>query len=59
MITYRQLLQKIQTFSEEQLDANVTIFDIAKDEHYGDTVEVVFATEECDTLDPNHPVIRY
>lgn len=31
MITYRELLQKIQTFSEEQLDANVTIFDIEYD----------------------------
>ena len=59
MITYRELLQKIQAFSEEQLDANVTIFDSAEDEYYGEGVELVFTTEECDTLDPNHPVIRY
>jgi hypothetical protein len=59
MITYRELFEKMQQFTEEQLDSNVTIYDSDNDEHYGENVELVFTTEECDTLDPNHPVIRF
>ena len=59
MITYRELLQQLQQFTDEQLDSNVTVYDEGIDEHFGQKVELVFTTEECDTLDPDHPVIRF
>jgi len=59
MITYRELFEKMQQFTEEQLDSNVTIYDSFTEEHFGEKVELVFTTEECDTLDSNHPVIRF
>ena len=59
MITYRQLAELIATFNEEQLIANVTIFDQFEDEYFGENVELVFTTEECDVLDSNHPILRF
>ena len=59
MITYRQLAEQISAFTEEQLDSNVTIFDKYEDEYYGEKVELVFTTEDCDTLDPEHPILRF
>jgi hypothetical protein len=59
MITYRELFNAMKEFTEEQLDSNVTIYDSSIDEHFGENVELVFTTEECDTLDPKHPVIRF
>jgi hypothetical protein len=59
MITYRQLAEQIATFNEEQLNANVTIFDPFEDEYFSEKVELVFTTEECGVLDPNHPILRF
>ncbi len=59
MITYRELLQQLQQFTDEQLDSNVTVYDEGIDEHFGQKVELVFTTEACDTLDPGHPIIRF
>jgi hypothetical protein len=65
-MTYKQLLQQLQQLKEEQLNQDVCIcdskFDCGDDtdaEYYQDGVEFVFATEECDVLDVDHPIIRF
>lgn len=56
MLTYRQLLQKLQQFNDEQLDSHVTICDI--EEEYHAVVELNFADPTlCDVLDPGHPYL--
>lgn len=59
-MTYRELLEQLQQLNEEQLNQDVCIQDITEtDEYYQLGVELVFSTEECDVLDPNHPIIRF
>jgi len=58
MITYKQLLQQLNTFTEEQLNSDVAIYDTAIDEYFQLKVELVF-TAETDVLDANHPVISF
>lgn len=59
-MTYRELLAQLQQLNQEQLDSDVCIWDsYENDEFYQEGVEVVFATEECQVLDINHPIIRF
>ena len=58
-MTYKELLQQIQQLNEDQLNQDVCVYDTGTDEYYQLNVELVFTTDECDVLDPNHPVIRF
>ena len=56
-LTYRQLLAELQTFTDEQLDCNVSVYDCDNEEYYPLQPEIAFATEDCQVLDPNHPIL--
>ena len=58
MLTYRELREKLNTFTDEQLDSDVAIYDSETDEYFQSNVEVVYATDAQDVLDIDHPVIR-
>jgi len=51
-ITYRDLLRKLKTLSEEQLDMDLTLY--SDGEYY--PAEILL-TDEDDVLDANHPYI--
>ncbi len=61
MMTYKELLQQLQQLTEEQLNCDVAIWnsDYEIDEFYQSGVEFVFATEQCQVLDVDHPIIRF
>jgi len=58
-MTYKELLQELQQFNEEQLNSDVAIYVPGVDEYYQEGVELVFATDECQVLDVDHPIIRF
>ena len=59
-MTYKELLQQLQKMNEEQLNSDVCVWDsYENDEFYQDGVELVFATEDCQVLDVDHPIIRF
>jgi hypothetical protein len=59
-MTYKELLQQLQQLNEEQLNSNVAICsEDDEDEYYQASVEFVFATDECQVLDVDHPIIRF
>ena len=59
MMTYKELLNQLQSLTEDQLNQDVCVYDTGTDEHYQLNVELVFTTGECDVLDTDHPVIRF
>ena len=59
-MTYKELLEQLQQLNEEQLNSDVAIWDgYGTDEYFQAGVEFVFATDECQVLDVDHPIIRY
>jgi hypothetical protein len=58
-MTYKELLQQLQQLNEEQLNSDVAIYVPGVDEYYQDGVELVFATDECQVLDVDHPIICF
>jgi hypothetical protein len=58
-MTYEDLLIELANLSEEQLKQDVAVYDTGADEYYQLKVEFVFATEECQVLDVDHPIIRF
>jgi hypothetical protein len=58
-MTYKELLAELQKLNEEQLNQDVAIYEPCADEFWQDKVELVFATEECQVLGVNHPIIRF
>lgn len=58
-MTYKELLLQLQQLTEEQLNSDVAVYDEESDEYYQLNVEFVFATEECQVLDVDHPIIRF
>jgi len=58
-MTYKELLLQLQQLTEEQLNSDVAIYEPCADEFWQDKVELVFATEECQVLDVDHPIIRF
>jgi len=59
-MTYKELLAELQKLNEEQLNQDVAVWDSwALDEYYQASVEFVLATDECDVLDIDHPIIRF
>ena len=62
-MTYKELLNQLQSLTEEQLDSVVSICSVDDDpDEYGyiqHGVELVFATDAQSVLDVDHPVIRF
>ena len=56
-MTYKELLNQLSQLTEEQLNSDVCVYDT--DEYYQQGVELVFATDECQFLDVDHPIIRF
>lgn len=56
-MTYKQLLQKLQELSAEQLAMDVTVYDSLNDEFYPSTDLGI--TEGIDVLEDNHPIIKF
>ena len=58
-MTYKELLQQLQQLDEYLLNKDVCLYDTGTDEYYQLKVELVFATDQCDVLDVDHPIIRF
>ena len=58
-MTYKKLLAELQKLNEEQLNQDVAVYDNYEQEYHQLTVKLVFATEECQVLDVDHPIIVY
>ena len=58
-MTYKELLIQLQQLNEEQLNQDVAIYEPCADEFWQDKVELLFATDECQVLDVDHPFIRF
>jgi hypothetical protein len=60
-MTYKELLNQLQSLTEEQLNQDVCIWnsDYDGDEFYQSGVELVFATDAQSVLDVDHPIIRF
>ena len=56
-MTYRELANFLSTLSDEQLDMDVTLYDLQEDEYFKATN--AFIDNERDVLDENHPVIKF
>lgn len=54
-ITYRELLEHLLMFNDEQLDMDVTIEDLDMEECY--EAQLIFAGHNHDVLDEWHPII--
>jgi hypothetical protein len=58
-MTYKELLAELQKLNEEQLNQDVAVYDANEYEYYQASVELVFATDKCQVLDVDHPIIRF
>ena len=58
-MTYKELLQQLQSLTEDQLNEDVCVYDTGTDEYYQLNVELVYSTQECDVLNLDHPIIRF
>jgi dTDP-D-glucose 4,6-dehydratase len=58
LMTYQNLLEILQTLTTEQLNMDVSIYDISYDE-FCPMHRFHFADETVDVLDPEHPYISF
>jgi len=58
-MTYKELLNQLQSLTEDQLNEDVCVYDTGTDEYYQLNVELVYSTQECDVLNLDHPIIRF
>jgi hypothetical protein len=58
-MTYKELLLQLLDLSPEQLNSDVAVYDEDSEEYYQLKVELAFATDECQVLDVDHPIIRF
>jgi hypothetical protein len=58
-MTYEDLLIELANLSEEQLKQDVAVYDNYEQEYHQLTVKLVFATDECQVLDVDHPIIVF
>lgn len=54
-MTYQRLKEVLDSMTEEELNLTATIFVPGVDEYYAATVS--YTDEDCDVLDPGHPVL--
>jgi hypothetical protein len=59
MMTYKELLAELQKLNEEQLNQDVAVYNPDEYGYIQHGVELVFATDECQVLDVDHPIIRF
>jgi len=57
-MTYQNLLEILQTLTMEQLESDVSIYDIGNDEFYPMN-GFHFADKTVDVLDPDHPYVSF
>ena len=58
-MTYKELLNQLSQLTEEQLNSDVVVYDDCEGNYYQFDVELVFATEVCNVLNLNQPIIRF
>ena len=58
-MTYKELLLQLQQLNEEQLNGDVCLYHDYEGDYYQSDVEFVSATDECQVLGINHPIIRF
>ena len=58
-MTYKELLAELQKLNEEQLNQDVAVYDNYEQEYHQLTGKLVFATDECQVLDVDHPIIVF
>jgi len=58
-MTYKELLNQLSQLTEEQLNSDVVVYDDCEGNYYQFDVELVFATEVCDVLNLDQPIIRF
>jgi hypothetical protein len=57
-MTYRDLLEKIQSMTEDQLNSTVTVQEpFSDDPEFLPATDFIFSTKDNDVLDEGHPVI--
>lgn len=57
-MTYRELMNLLKTLSYEQLQMDVSIYDIGNDEFYP-MEGLHFTDDTTDVLDPEHPYLSF
>jgi hypothetical protein len=56
---YKELLLQLQQLTEEQLNEDVCLYHDYEGDYYQSDVELVFATEVCNVLNLDQPIIRF
>ena len=56
-MTYKQLLEELQSANEEQLSQDATVHLMDDDEYYPVHAVCVAVEDECDVLDEGHLVL--
>ena len=56
--TYKQLLDRLLTLTDEQLDCTPTVYDSETDDYYPIT-QFLIATDEDQVLDEDHPYFSF
>jgi len=56
---YKELLNQLSQLNEEQLNEDVCLYHDYEGEYYQSDVELVYAGQECDALNLDHPIIRF
>jgi hypothetical protein len=58
-MTYKELLNQLSQLTEEQLNSDVVVYDDCEGNYFQSDVELVFATEVCNVLNLDQPIIRF
>ena len=56
---YKELFNQLSQLTEEQLNEDVVVYDDCEGNYYQFDVELVYATEECNVLNLDQPIIRF
>lgn len=57
-MTYKLLAEKISRMDEKQQNCDATVFDIFENEYFP-VKDLLFAGEENDVFDENHPYLSF
>ncbi len=57
-LTYREIKEGLQDFSEEQLDMTATVYDVEKDEYFPITSAYFSHSDILDAEEKPHPVLE-
>ena len=58
-MTYKELLNQLSQLTEQQLNSDVVVYDDCEGNYYQFDVELVFATQVCNDLNLDQPIIRF